>query len=55
MDQGYCHITVPRVHFRWDLDQRRQHGSRMLLDHEAAAAAAEREQADALCVDGFVP
>lgn len=59
VDQGYCHITVPRVHFRWDLDQRRPGGGGMLLDseadHEAAAAAAEREQADSLCVDGFVP
>jgi hypothetical protein len=50
VEQGYCHIHVPRVHFRWDLDGCRPAG-RMLLPTKIAEEAA----GDALCIDNMVP
>jgi hypothetical protein len=49
VEQAYCHIHVPRVHFRWDLDGCKP-ASKMLLSR-----AAEEEVANLLCVDNMVP
>ncbi len=38
VDQGYCHVSIPRLHFRWDLDTRPQQRSLPLASPDAAPA-----------------
>lgn len=51
VEEGYCHIHVPRVHLRWDLDGCKP-ASRMPLSRPAKEV---EEHADTACVDNMVP
>jgi hypothetical protein len=51
VDEGYCHIHVPRVHLRWDLD-RCKPASRVL---QSRATEEVEEDADTACVNNMVP